>query len=384
MAESIDLQTILHRYLPAYRQHHRLDLRRRQVLSHLMQCRTEAMGGVRLACKPCQQVQTHYYACRDRHCPLCQWQASQLWAEKQLQSQLPVTYHHLVFTLPETLNGWVELHPDLLYGLLFHVAWETLRAFGEDPKRLGGRLGMIAALHTWGSTLTRHVHLHCLVPGGALSPQGDWTPSKSDYLFPVRALSRRFRGLMVSRLRACAQAGELSRVTRPGEVDTLLDRLMAQQWVVYSKPCLQAGQHVIDYLARYTHRTAISNSRLLGLEQDQVALRYKDYRDDNRWKVMDLAVEEFIRRFLLHVLPKGLVRIRHYGFLANACRAKQLARIRWAIAEARQQAEDEAQPGAESEPANVVKSWCFACPRCQRPMQVVAQLPPSWQSWEGG
>jgi hypothetical protein len=218
-----------------------------------------------------------------------------------------VNYHHLVFTLPESLNGWVELHPEVIYGLLFQATWDTLCSFGEDPKRLGGQLGMTAVLHTWGSTLTRHVHLHCLVPGGAITPEGTWRASKSDYLFPVRALSRGFRGRLVSQLRACAKCGELHRITRPGEIDGVLDKLMAQEWVVYSKPCLEAGDRVIDYLARYTHRTAISNARILELEQDEVAFRYKDYQDHNRWKVMRLAVEEFIRRFLLHVLPKGLM-----------------------------------------------------------------------------
>jgi hypothetical protein len=382
MAEAIDLQAILQRYLPRYRQHHRLDPRRCQVLSHLMQCRTEAMGGVRLACDPCQQSHTHYYACRDRHCPQCQWQASRAWADKQLRAQLPVNYHHLVFTLPEALNGWIELHPQTLYSQLFQSVWETLRAFGEDPKRLGGQLGMTAVLHTWGSTLTRHVHLHCLLPGGALSAQGDWKPSNSHYLFPVRALSRRFRGLMVSRLRACAQAGELTRITRPGEIDTMLEQLMAQNWVVYSKPCLKAGERVIEYLSRYTHRSAISNGRLLSLEQDRVALRYRDYRD-HHWKVMWLASEVLIQRFLLHVLPKGLMRIRHYGFLANACRARQLPRIRQAIAE-QQHRTDEAEVAPQAQAQTALPSWHFPCPRCKRPMRVVVQLVPQWQRWDGG
>ena len=380
MAEAIDLQTLLNRYLTRYRQHHRLDRRRLQVLSHLQACRSEAMGGVVLHCEPCGQERLHYYACRDRHCPRCQWQASQQWVQKQLRSQLPVNYHHLVFTLPEALNGWVELHPELIYRLLFQAAWSTLRAFGEDPKRLGGQLGMTAVLHTWGSSLTRHVHLHCLVPGGALRPDGGWQPSRSHYLFPVRALSRHFRGGLVSALRTCARAGELTRVTRPGEIDALLDGLMAQDWVVYSKPCLQAD-HVIEYLARYTHRTAISDGRLLGLADDRVSLRYKDYRD-GRWKVMALDAEVLIQRFLLHILPRGLVRIRHYGFLANACRAKKLPRLRQAIAETRQAMPEAGEP--EPDTATAGGGWCLPCPRCQRPMRVVAQRPAPWQRRESG
>ena len=385
MGKSIDLQQILTRHLSDYRQHHRLDSRRTQVLSHLQQCRTEAMGGLQWVCDPCHVELSHYYACRDRHCPLCQWQASQQWAEQQRQSQLPVNYHHLVFTLPSSLNGWVELHPEVIYPLLFQAAWATLKAFGEDPKRLGGQMGMTAVLHTWGSTLTRHVHLHCLVPGGAITPEGTWRASESDYLFPVRALSRGFRGRLVSRLRACVNTGKLHRITRPGEVDAILDRLMAQDWVVYSKPCLEAGDRVIDYLARYTHRTAISNARIIALERGEVAFRYKDYRNHDRWKVMRLGTEEFIRRFLLHVLPKGLVRIRHYGFLANACRSKQLPRIRQAIAAVDKQSQEnlaELKPTASAE--SVTETGGFFCPHCHRPMRLIAVISPARVRLEGG
>lgn len=382
MNNSIDLQQILTDHLDGYRHHHLIDPRSRQVLSHISNCRTEVMGGVMLRCDPCQQEQAYYYACRDRHCPQCQWQAAQQWADKQLASQLPVDYHHLVFTLPETLNGWIGLHPEVLYPMLFQATWYTLRTFGENPKRLGGRMGMTAVLHTWGSTLTRHVHLHCLVPGGALSSEGHWQASKSDYLFPVRALSRHFRGRLVSQLRKSAHAGKLHRITRAGEIDTLLDRLMDQDWVVYSKPCLKAGESVIRYLARYTHRTAISNQRILDVEQGQVIFRYKDTRDKNRWKVMQLAAEEFIRRFLLHVLPKGLIRIRHYGFLANACRAKQLPRIRQAIARAQQQAaEDEEKATPLSQTSK--ETWCFTCTKCHSPMRVLANIEPVRERLEG-
>lgn len=246
MSNPSDLQQILIAHLTSYRQHHPLNPRSCQVLAHLEQCRTETMGGIQLHCEHCHEAQVHWYACRDRHCPKCQWRASQQWADQQRAAQLPVNYHHLVFTLPETLNGWVEIHPEVLYPLLFQAAWGTLKAFGEDPKRLGGQMGMTAVLHTWGSTLIRHVHLHCLVPGGAITPEGSWRASKSDYLFPVRALSRHFRGRLVSQLRTCANRGELHRITQEDEIDAILDKLMAQAWVVYSKPCLEAGDRVID------------------------------------------------------------------------------------------------------------------------------------------
>jgi hypothetical protein len=228
-----------------------LDRHRRKVCGHLLACRTEAMGGGLWRCERCGKEQHWHHGCRDRHCPQCQVRATRRWAERQHQAVLPVTYHHLVFTLPHRFNGWVQLHPEVLYRLVFQCAWHTLKRFGRKQKRLGGQLGMSAVLHTWGQTLIQHVHLHCLVPAGALTDDGLWKTLKGDFLFPVKALSRHFRGAMVSALRQCAEAGELSRVTRPGEIDRMLDALMAQDWVVYSKPCLNHTDTVVDYLARY-------------------------------------------------------------------------------------------------------------------------------------
>ena len=305
-----------------------LDAHRQRVCRHLMGCRTAAMGGRQWHCAGCEHEQVQYFSCRDRHCPQCQGRAIEEWSQRQRAQVLPVSYHHLVFTLPHQLNGWIQLHPEVIYRLLFQTVWGTLEQFGRDPKRLGGQLGMTAVLHTWGQTLTQHVHLHCLVPAGALSADGQWHPARSTYLFPVRALSRRFRGLMVGALRQAAKVQQLQRVTRPGEVDHLLNSLMDTQWVVYSKPCLQRAATVIDYLARYTRRIAISNARVEQVTAQDVTLRYKDYRHGARQRHMTLAGEEFVRRFLLHVLPRGLMRVRHYGFMANRCRRAHLATIR--------------------------------------------------------
>lgn len=323
--ESIDLQGILGHFL---QRQQRLHPRQWQVCSHLQSCRTAALGGLKMHCDHCDYDRPQYHACRDRHCPRCQQRASRRWCEQQQAAVLPVTYYHLVFTLPHTLNPWVQLHPEIIYGLLFKNVWATLKSFAADPKRLGGELGMTAVLHTWGQNLSRHVHLHCLIPGGALSPEGEWKSVKSNYLFPVRALSRVFRGKMVSALRAADRAGTLHRITRPDDVDNTLQSLMQTDWVVYSKACVSHSDTVVAYLARYSHRIAISNGRIVGLEGDQVVLRYKDYRDHDKSKVMRLSGVEFIRRFLLHVLPKGFMRLRHYGFLANRCRAEKLRRIR--------------------------------------------------------
>ncbi|EHQ53655.1 putative transposase [Ectothiorhodospira sp. PHS-1] len=276
-----------------------------------------------------------------------------------------MTYYHLVFTLPHTLNGWVQLHPRELHRLLFQSAWATLKAFGQDPRRLGGELGMTAVLHTWGQTLTQHVHLHCLVPGGALREDGQWQSCQGNYLFPVKALSRRFRGLMVSALRQAAASGALSRVSHPGEIDRVLDALMRESWNVYTKACLNRGATVVDYLGRYTHRIAITQQRIVKVDEDEVHFTYKDYRTEQR-KVMVLSGEEFVRRFLQHILPKGLMRVRHYGFLANRCRRQKLDQVRRALSMARP-------PAATAAPRKEAAE--YPCPRCRKGrLHVIAEI----------
>jgi hypothetical protein len=358
MGEPATLQGILGRYLGDYRARHALDGRRLAVCGHLLACRTPALGGWQLACDHCADEAAHYFSCRDRHCPRCQGRAGAAWSARRQRDLLPVTYFHLVFTLPDGVNAWARLHPEVVYGLLFKAVWETMKAFGADRKRLGGELGMTAVLHTWGQTLTRHVHLHCLVPGGALSAAGAWHAAKSTYLFPVKALSRRLRGVMVSALRAAFEGGELPRVSAPGEPARTLDALMARDWVVYSRPGLHEPAQVLDYLARYTRHTAITDARLVSMDDGQVRFRYKDYRDRDRVKVMTLAAGEFIARFLQHVLPKGLMRVRHYGFLANACRARKLARVREALA---QPVEACAPQETETRPFDG-----YPCPKCRQ------------------
>lgn len=370
MSESATLQQILDRFLDG----DCLDSHRRRVCEHLQACRTEAMGGVHLKCERCDTEHDWYFGCRDRHCPQCQGRATREWSSRQREHILPVCYYHLVFTLPHTLNGWVQLHPEVVYRLLFHVAWDTLRSFGKNAKHLKGEMGMSAILHTWGQNLSRHVHLHCLVPGGALGGDGIWRASKGNYLFPVKALSRRFRGRMVSALRKAARAGELHRIRRKGEVDTVLNALMAEEWVVYTKHCLHHTESVVDYLARYTHRIAITNARILAMDEHEVTFRYKDYRDGGRHKALRLNGEEFVRRFLLHVLPKGLMRIRHFGFLANRLREEKLARIREALRCAG------ADPALNSRPP-VGEPVVYPCPRCHQGMRITAQFPPKTLAW---
>lgn len=373
MDNAISLQTVLARFLDpqVFR-----PPRQAQVCAHLQACRTPAMGGWLLQCDRCQALQPHYFACRDRHCPHCQQQAANRWREQQRQAVLPVTYYHVVFTLPHGLNSWVQLHPALLYNLWFKTVWATLQAFAANPRYLGGELGMTAVLHTWGQTLTQHVHLHCLIPGGACTAAGQWRAARSNYLFPVRALSRRVRGRMVSALRLAWQRGQLHRVTRPGEVATLLDLLMQTEWVVYSKHCVSHTETVVAYLARYTHRIAITEPRLLAMDDDSVTFRYRDYRDNGKHQRMRLAGAEFVRRFLLHVLPKGFMRIRHFGFLANRCRAAKLKQIRMALGQATER---------DAAPASISKSAFdgYPCPRCRqgvaRPRYPITAI-----RWKGG
>ena len=379
MSERASLQAVMSRCLEGYQATHRLGRRQRQVCHHVLSCRTAELGGFALKCDHCNDAVRCYHACRDRHCPRCQRQASERWCARERASVLPVTYHHVVFTLPHALNGWVERHPREFYGLLFETVWATLSAFGADPKRLGGELGMTAVLHTWGQTLTRHVHLHCLLPGGAFTAEGRWCPARSTYLFPVRALSRHFRGGFVRRLRRAIQKQRLPQLD-PVEIDAKLDELMSTEWNVYSKPCLGHTETVVNYLGRYTHRIGLSDYRLHALEDRQVQLDYKDYRDGAKHKSLLLCGEELIRRFLLHVLPRGFMRVRHYGFLANRCRAPRLSAIRAAIEE---QAETTL---ASSDQVSAEAPFDgYPCPKCRQGwLRIIEQLAPQRQRLEGG
>ncbi|MCP4270755.1 MAG: IS91 family transposase [Gammaproteobacteria bacterium] len=349
------VQTILQQHLDDYSHHHKLDSHRLKVCRHLLHCHTPALGGLQYQCDHCDTQVPLYHSCRDRHCPGCQQRATRQWAQRQQQDVLPVTYYHLVFTLPHELNGWMQLHPEEIYSRLFQVVWQTLKAFGADPKRLDGKLGMTAVLHTWGQNLSQHVHLHCLIPGGALGKDHQWHESRSTYLFPVKALSRCFRGKMVSALRALATEGKLQRITHANEIDRVLNQLMHKDWVVYSKHCLNRTETVIGYLARYSHRIAISNQRLIGMEKDQVTFRYKNYLE-NKMDTIKLEYAEFIRRFLVHVLPKGLMRIRHYGFLSNRCRKHSLEVIRKVLAK----------PAERKDKVERDEPVTYPCPKCHK------------------
>ena len=336
-ATGLEVADIFRLYGDAYRQQvGSLSPPQERVMRSLQLCRTAALGGHLYVCDGCGVVHERYNSCCNRHCPKCQWLDRQKWLEKRQDELLPVTYFHVVFTLPDKhLNPVFLRNARALYVLLFRTVADTLRTIAADPKHLGARIGFLAVLHTWGQLLQLHPHLHCIVPGGGLSPQGDrWVASADDFLVHVKVLSRLFRGKFVDALKKMADRGELR---LPEEIDPLaapsaylawLDQLRACDWVVFSKPPFGGSERGLQYLARYTHRVAISNDRLLKLEEDEVHFRYKDSRRDGEWKETSLGAIEFVRRFLLHVLPDGFQRIRYYGLLAHRCRAENLERCR--------------------------------------------------------
>ena len=337
----IELADIVRTHGAAYRQGKRLTRGQHRALRAIAACRTAALGGHTEACDRCGALRIAYNSCRNRHCPKCQTLAKERWLAARWAELLPVAYFHVVSTLPHALNPLAQGNPRVCYALLFRAAWETLASFGADPRHLGGELGGLAILHTWGQTLEQHLHLHCVVPGGALTRDGArWLPAKPGFLFPVRALARLFRGKYLAGLRRAFDRGELrfaggvATLAEPGAFGQFLATLRAPDWVVYAKPPFAGPAQVLEYLGRYTHRVAISNDRLVSVADGQVRFRWKDYAHWNRVKTMTLPAAEFLRRFLLHVLPAGFVRIRHFGFLANRGRSAKLARCRALLAAA--------------------------------------------------
>jgi len=337
----VELADVVHAHGAAYRATHRLTRGQHRALRAIGACRTAALGGHTEACDHCGALRIAYNSCRNRHCPKCQTLAKERWLAARRAELLPVEYFHVVFTLPHLLNPLAQGNPRVCYTLLFQAARETLVTFGDDPRHLGGEVGGLAILHTWGQTLEQHLHLHCLVPGGALArDRSRWLPAKRGFLFPVRALARVFRGKYLAALQQAFARGELrfagsvAGLTEPPAFGQFLATLRASDWVVYAKPPFAGPAQVLEYLGRYTHRVALSNDRLVRVDGDHVRFRWKDSVHGNRIKTMTLPVEEFLRRFLLHVLPGGFVRIRHFGFLANRGRTAKLARCRALLGQA--------------------------------------------------
>jgi Zn finger protein HypA/HybF involved in hydrogenase expression len=356
-------------------QHGHLSLGQLKVMSAIEQCRSAALGGHVLRCGACEQVQIAYNSCRNRHCPKCQARAARRWLEARQADLLPVDYYHVVFTLPAPIAAIAYYNKTAIYDLLFEVAAETLRTIAADPKHLGAQIGVTLVLHTWGSALTHHPHVHGLVPGGGLAPDGArWVACKPGFFLPVRVLSRLFRRRFLEELATAHHSGRLQFF---GEYTALSDAtafanwlapLRACEWVVYAKRPFAGPAAVLAYLSRYTHRVAISNQRLLALDARGVTFRWKDYRASGktRYKTMTLDAGEFMRRFLLHVLPSGFHRIRHYGLLANAGRREHLAHARKLLHVVPATAEPQS-PNASVAAA----APTFICPHCGAAMIIV-------------
>jgi Putative transposase/Transposase zinc-binding domain len=334
----LELADILRAHGQAYRARHPVSPEQAKVMTSLVQCRTAILGGHVDSCNGCGFVRISYNSCRDRHCPKCQASERAAWIDARLERLLPVEYFHVVFTLPDQLQPLILKNRRVLYTLLFRAATETLLALAADPKRLGAQIGVTAVLHTWGQNLLFHPHLHCVVTGGGLSPDGcRWVATRDGYFLPVQVLSRLFRGKFLAQLRRLHQTGQLTltgsvaALVQAHAFQQLLDRLYRKKWVVYAKPPFGGAEQVYRYLGRYTHRVAISNSRLISMREGRVQFHYKDYADGQKSKRMSLSADEFLRRFLLHVLPKGFVRIRHYGLLASPNVKTKLKRCQWLL-----------------------------------------------------
>lgn len=295
-----------------------------RTLSALKKCRTSALGGHIDACDECGNISISYNSCRNRHCPKCQGKNREKWIENRENELLPVPYFHVVFTIPDTLNSLVLQQPKMLYDILFESAWETLQTFGKN-KNL--QMGMIAVLHTWGQNLSLHPHLHCIVPGGGVDENGAWKNIKNDgkFLFPVKALSKVFRAKFCEKLKANLK--DKFNENQENEYEKIRQSLWEKPWVVYAKKPFGSPKSVVEYLGRYTHKIAISNGRIRGIDDKTVTFSYKDYRQKGIKKQMVLSHEEFIRRFAMHILPKRFVKIRHYGFLSSTWKRQKLKNL---------------------------------------------------------
>jgi len=373
---SLELADIFRTHGPAWRQANagHVSLTQLKVMSAIEACRTEALGGHVAGCANCGHQHIAYNSCKNRHCPKCQGPAARDWMAARAADLLPVEYFHVVFTLPAGIAQIAFWNKKAVYDLLFRASAETVLILAADARRLGARLGMTAVLHTWGSALTHHPHIHMIVPGGGLSPDGTrWLPCRPGFFLHVRVLSRLFRRLFLEGLLALHRAGELAffgdlvNLAEPASFTTWLAPFRKSEWVVYAKPPFGGPEAVLAYLSRYTHRVAISNNRLVSAEAGTVAFRWKDYRikHGDRQKVMRLATDEFIRRFLIHVLPDGFHRIRHYGLLASASRRANIAKIRTLLGATQPVTPPEG--AIESVPLTLREP----CPCCGAPMRII-------------
>jgi hypothetical protein len=378
----IEVADIFTQYGDAYRSAHALPARRLRAMRAIETCRTAELGGHVDECGHCGTKLISYNSCRNRHCPKCQFLKKEKWIEDREKDLLPIVYFHVVFTIPHLLNRLVQFNQELFYNLLFKAVSATLLQLAHDPKRLGAEIGFISILHTWGQNLMDHFHVHNIVTGGGLTGSGAWKACKGRFFISVNVLSALFRGKFLAYLKKLHAEGKLTcpgELESPGAFEALIAKLYRKGWVVYCKTPFKRTQDVIDYLGRYTHRIAISNHRLVKLEDDKVLFRWRDYADNNKTKFMPLHAHEFIRRFLLHVLPDRFVKIRHYGLLANRCRrekierAKKLLKVETTAASREQKAETWQERLLRMTGFDVTR-----CPNCkERSMRTVETITPA-------
>jgi hypothetical protein len=311
-----ELAQIVHQYGKSFLKQYPQPKQRLKTLDAIARCRTASLGGHKCECKNCGEKKYFYNSCRNRHCPKCQAVNRERWILQREAELLPVAYYHIVFTLPHELNKIAKCHPKELYNALFYAAWNTIKTLSKDPKYIGAKTGMTAVLHTWGQQLWLHPHLHCIVPGGGITKQGKWknAKNKDKYIFPQKAMAKMYRAKFVAHLRA-------SGVVIPQSVGKVI---FSKKWIVYAKQPFSSPKTVVEYLGRYTHKIAISNHRLTSIEENEIQFTYKDYRKAGKQFTAKLSSSEFLRRFCLHILPKGYIRMRHYGILASKNKAKEL------------------------------------------------------------
>jgi len=386
---SLEVADVLRRHGHVWRQSHHghISLGQLKVMSAIERCRNAALGGHVLFCQACDHQQIAYNSCRNRHCPKCQASTAHRWLEARQMDLLPVDYYHLVFTLPEPISDLAFQNKRVIYNLLFQSAAQTLQIIAEDPKHLGAKIGVTLVLHTWGSAMTHHSHVHGVVSGGGLSMDGEhWVACKPGFFLPVRVLSRLYRRLFLEKL---CQAYQSNKLQFFGEQQALKEEkhfmdwiksLRQIEWVVYAKRPFAGPATVLAYLSRYTHRIAIANSRLLSMDEKGITFKWKDYRlkGAKRYKPMTLTADEFIRRFLLHVLPSGFHRLRHYGLIANANRKDNLNRARKLLQV--NKTEYPAQEEATDKQQSKEQAATYVCPDCGAPMIIIETFARQQQS----
>lgn len=381
MPPAIEVADIFRTFGPAYRAQHPLSIEQARAMRAIESCRRAELGGHVDECDHCGHIRISYNSCRNRHCPKCQNLDKEQWLEARQADLLPIPYFHVVFTLPQELRPLTRCNPVIVYGLLFKAASQTLKALARDPQHLGADIGFTALLHTWTQTLTYHPHIHCIVTGGGLAPDGKkWIPGRSDFFLPVQVIARLFRGKFLAFLQQAHEEGFLQfSETLAAWADEKIFRqqltpLYQKDWVVYCKPPLGSPRQTLAYLARYTHRVALSNERIVRVENEQVTFRYRDRSDHNRIKTISLPAFEFIRRFLLHILPARFVKIRYYGLLSHRGRSTQLKQARYLLEGKVTGPVIEESPTWQERLQRLTGVDLQVCPQCQKGRMVTQKI----------